>query len=180
MSPSFKFTKENLDLYLNELAKELKLLKCTRKLEIIIVGGASILLNYNFRPSSYDVDAYFVSDVLKQAINNVADKLNLPVGWLNKDFIRTPSFSPKIIQYSSFYKEFKNVLTVRTISSEYLVAMKLVSFRNYKDDITDIANIISEDKTINLEKIKTAVVNLYGFYDYLDKERQKFIEKLFN
>ena len=54
---SFKFTKENLDLYLNELAKELKFLKCTRKLEIIIVGGASILLHYNFRPSSYDVDA---------------------------------------------------------------------------------------------------------------------------
>lgn len=57
MSLSFKFTKENSDLYLNELAKELKLLKCTRKLEIIIVGCASIFLNYNFRPSSYDVDA---------------------------------------------------------------------------------------------------------------------------
>lgn len=102
-----------------ELAKELKTLKCTRKIEIIIVGGASILLNYNFRPSSYDIDAYFVSDVLKQTINNVSDKLSLPVDWMNKDFIRTSSFSTKIIRYSNFYKEYKNILTVRTVSKEY-------------------------------------------------------------
>lgn len=145
----------------------------------MIVGGASILLNYNFRPSSYDIDAYFVSDVLKQAINNISDRLNLPVGWLNKDFIRTPSFSPKIIQYSTFYKEFKNILTIRTISKEYLIAMKLVSFRAYKSDITDIVNIIEEDENITLECIKTAVINLYESYEFLSLKSRLSIENVF-
>lgn len=174
MSHKIEFTKENLDLYLFELAKELKTLKCTRKIEIIIVGGASILLNYNFRPSSYDIDAYFVSDVLKQAINNVSDKLSLPVDWMNKDFIRTPSFSAKIIQYSNFHKEYKNILTVRTVSKEYLIAMKLVSFRVYKNDISDIINIINEDKNITLKRIKEAYENLYGSYNQLEDEKRSF------
>ena len=44
------FTKENLDYYLKELAKEFR--KRNRKntpAEIVLVGGAAILANYGFR-----------------------------------------------------------------------------------------------------------------------------------
>lgn len=46
------FTIENLDYYLNELAKDYaKLTKRKRNkvpIEIIVVGGASVLINYGF------------------------------------------------------------------------------------------------------------------------------------
>jgi len=53
------FTIENLDYYLNELAKDYAKLTKRNKvsIEIVIVGGASILINYEFRNSTNDVDA---------------------------------------------------------------------------------------------------------------------------
>lgn len=44
------FTKDNLDNYLKELAKEYrKLVGKNMPAEIILIGGASILTNYGFR-----------------------------------------------------------------------------------------------------------------------------------
>lgn len=57
--------------------------------------------------------------------------------------------------------------------------MKLVSFRVYKNDISDIINIINEDKNITLKRIKEAYENLYGSYDQLEDEKKKFLEELF-
>ena len=51
------FTKENLDYYLKELAKEFR--KRNGKntpAEIVLVGGAAILANYGFREMTYDID----------------------------------------------------------------------------------------------------------------------------
>ena len=50
MSADKPFTKENLDSYLKELAKEFRKNNGTRMpAEIILIGGASILINYGFR-----------------------------------------------------------------------------------------------------------------------------------
>ena len=50
MSADKPFTKENLDNCLKELAKEFRKKNGTRMLaEIILIGGASILINYGFR-----------------------------------------------------------------------------------------------------------------------------------
>ena len=49
MSTDKPFTKENLDSYLKELAKEFRKKNGTRMpTEIILIGGASILINYGF------------------------------------------------------------------------------------------------------------------------------------
>jgi len=96
--------------------------------EIILIGGASVLANYGFRDATYDVDAVtLASSVMKQAVNRVADKLGLPSGWLNMDFKETKSYSTVLIEISVYYKTFSNILTVRTVDAEYLVAMKLMS-----------------------------------------------------
>ncbi len=50
------FTKENLDIYLKELAKELR--KQGGKAmpeEIVLVGGAAILTNYGFSDMTTDI-----------------------------------------------------------------------------------------------------------------------------
>ena len=131
MSANEPFTKDNLDLYLKELAKVFRRLNGKEMpAEIILIGGASVLANYGFRDMTYDVDAVIMaSSVMKEAINQVGDIFHLPNGWLNTDFDRTSSFSPKLVEFSKYYKRFSNVLTVRTISAEYLIAMKLMSGR---------------------------------------------------
>jgi len=140
MSSKALFTQENLDTYLKALAREYKKLGGKgMPAEIILIGGAAILANYGFRESTYDMDALIdASSAMKDAINHVGDEYGLPNGWLNEDFVKTKSYTPKIRQYSVHYKEFGRILEVRTVKAEYLIAMKLVSARPYKNDLSDI------------------------------------------
>ena len=171
MSVEKGFTKENLDYYLRELAKEFR--KRNGKnmpAEIVLVGGAAILANYGFREMTYDIDAVITaSSAMKEAVNTVGDRLGLPNGWLNADFKNTSSYSPKLSQYSKYYRTYSNVLNIRTISAEYLVAMKLMSGRRYKKDLSDIIGILSEQERrgepLSYRQIDCAVRNLYGGWD---------------
>ena len=112
------FHKENLDLYLRELAKAFRKLNGkAMPAEIILIGGASVLINYGFRDTTYDMDAIIIaSSAMKQAINQVGDKYELPNGWLNTDFMKTRSYSPKLVEHSVYYKTFSNLLEVRTVT----------------------------------------------------------------
>ncbi len=175
MSVEKGFTKENLDYYLKELAKEFR--KRNGKnmpAEIVLVGGAAILANYGFREMTYDIDAVITaSSALKEAVNTVGDRLGLPNGWLNADFKNTSSYSPKLSRYSKYYRTYSNVLNIRTISSEYLIAMKLMSGRRYKKDLSDIIGILSEQERmgepLSYQKIDCAVRNLYGGWDNISE-----------
>lgn len=175
------FNKENLDLYLKELGKEYrKLVRKKMPTEIILIGGAAILANYGFREMTTDVDAVIkAASSMKDAINRVGDKFNLPNGWLNADFMKTASYTPKLSAYSRPYKEFSNVLQVRTISAEYLIAMKLKAGRKFKNDLSDIVGILAEHEKsgnpITLEMIRTAVTNLYGSWNKLSPGSRDFI-----
>lgn len=181
MSTDFTFTKENLDFCLSKLAKEFRKLNGTKMpAEIILIGGAAILANYGFRDMTYDIDAIIqASSAMKDAINLVGDEIGLPNGWLNSDFTKTSSYSPKLIEYSEYYKRFGYVLEVRTVSGEYLVAMKLMSGRQYKNDISDVVGILLEQeergKPLSLEMIKLATRNLYGDWNKLPISSRELI-----
>lgn len=180
MSSNVPFTRENLDFYLKELAKEFKKLAGKHMpAEIILIGGASVLANYGFRDMTYDMDAIITaSSAIKDAINHVGDKYGLPNGWLNTDFVRTKSYTPKLIEFSVYYKTFSGILTVRTVAAEYLIAMKLKSGRRYKNDLSDIVGVISEHrskgKPLSYEQIDKAVCDLYGSWDGISGELQDF------
>lgn len=184
MSAEVAFTKGNLDDYLRMLAKEFR--KRNGKVmpaEIILIGGASVLINYGFREKTYDFDAIIrASSAMKDAINYVGDENQLQEGWLNSDFTKTNSYSPKLVQYSTYYKTFSNILTVRTISKEYLVAMKLRSFRTYKNDLSDIVGIYREQMELGdpltKERVEQAVVNLYQSWDSISENAQNLISRL--
>lgn len=186
MSINTTFTKENLDRYLSLLAKEYRKRNGTQiRVEIILIGGAAVLTNYGFRDMTYDIDAIIrASSSMKEAINVVGDELGLPNGWLNSDFTKTASYSPKLLQYSKFYKRFGYVLEVRTISREYLVAMKLMSGRKYKNDLSDIIGILYEEQEkgnpISIEQISDAVCNLYGNFEKLPQDSRDFLSEIMN
>ncbi len=183
--PKYSFTKENLDSYLKELAKEFRKMNGTKMpAEIILIGGASILINYGFREMTYDMDAIIqASFCMKDAINLVGERMDLPRGWLNTDFTQTSSYSPKLIQYSKYYKTFSNVLKIRTVSDVYLIVMKLMAGRKYKNDLSDIIGILIEqknsDKEITLNNIKKASLDLYDGYEKLPESSRNFIESVY-
>lgn len=175
------FTRDDIDHYLFLLAKEYK--KRNRKnkhVELILVGGASIIINYGFRDSTTDIDAMIMADsVMQEAIYAVAEKEHIPDGWLNADFMRSGSFSNALVLHSSYYKTFANVLEVRTVKAEYLLAMKLVAGRNYKRDMSDIIGIIEtcrkDGDLITEERVERAMSELYGSWDGVDE----YVRKLY-
>lgn len=178
---SFEFTKENIDLYLKELAKAYrKQVGKGMPAELVLIGGASVLINYGFRNMTTDVDALIKgASAMKDAINAVGDKYNLPNGWLNADFMHTESYSPKLAEHAKHYRTFFNVLELYTVSAEYLIAMKLRSGRQYKSDLSDVLGILAEHEKkgspISMERIQTAVVELYEDWNALPESSRNFI-----
>ena len=134
--------------------------------ELILVGGSSVVLNYNFRDATTDIDSIFrATSTIKEIISQIASKEHLSDKWLNDDFKKTASFSHKLVEHSKFYKRFYDCLTVRTVSDEYLLAMKIRSSRDYKHAQSDIIGIIKENyeknETLSLEKTEKAYRDLY-------------------
>jgi hypothetical protein len=185
MSAEISITKENLDAYLKELAKEFRKLNGTKTpAEIILIGGAAVIANYGFRELTNDIDAMiFASSAMKEAINIVGDRHGLPNGWLNADFKRTKSFSEKLLAVSKDYMTFSNILEIRTIAAEYLIAMKLMSGREHKYDLSDIVGILLEhdnaEKPISKEDIGRAVRELYGGWKDVPKSSVEYLETVF-
>ena len=129
-----------------------------------------------------DMDAIInASSSMKDTINYVGDKYGLPVGWINDDFMRTDSYTPRISRFSRYYHTYSNVVTIRTVSGEYLVAMKLKAGREYKYDRSDVIGILWEQEKsgdpLSLERIKQAVCDLYDSYDVLSDDVKQFVER---
>lgn len=185
MSDNDIFTKENLDEYLKKLSKKFRKLNGTKiPAEIILVGGASVLINYGFREKSNDIDALiYASSAMEDAIKLVGEEEGLSRGWLNTDFRRTNSYSNKISLYAKHYKKFSNIVEIKTLSAEYLIAMKLMAGRKYKNDISDVVGIVLEEKNrgneLSLEQVKIACINLYGEYSNIPDDSRILIEKIF-
>ncbi len=184
MSTDIQFTKETIDKYLSLLAKEYrKRNRKSKRVELVLVGGASVLVNYGFRDMTTDIDAIILADsVMKESIYAVAEKEWLPDGWLNADFKKSDSFSNKLILHSDYYRTFANVMEVRTVRDEYLIAMKLVAGRNYKRDLSDIAGIIiacrKQGKEISYDGIDLAVKDLYGSWDKIETYTEQLLRNL--
>jgi len=178
MSVDYSISKERLDEYLAVLARQFsKLYKKKAEAEIILIGGASVIVNYDFRDSSTDADALIYADAsMREAIGYVRDMFGLQNDWLNEDFKKTKSYSEKLRAVSVPYRTFSNVLHVRTVADKYLVAMKAMSGRQYKFDLSDIVGILWEHEKngnpICREAVDKAFVELYGEQTMPDISRQ--------
>lgn len=168
MIPSNRLTKNNLWIYIKSLATEFR--KRNRSIphvELIIVGGGSILLNYDFRDTTTDIDAFSTADnAIREAAASIAGRMNLHPEWINNDFLETSSFSVKLREVSQRFSLLNNgTFDVRTVRSEYLIAMKLNSNRIYKNDFSDVIGVLmsekSEGNNITPEKIFHAYHYLY-------------------
>jgi hypothetical protein len=74
-------------------------------LTLVAVGGAAMVLRYNARLATQDVDAFFVTPPERQATRAwavaVAHELGLPDDWLNdgaKGFMRGLTYGPLLLE----------------------------------------------------------------------------------
>lgn len=179
-----EITKETLDTYLKSLATTYKKLNGDQGYaEIILMGDAAIIANYNFKHTLDSIDAKIraVPD-MSEAITTVGSEYHLSNNWINTTFKNSKSYSPNIAQYSKYYKTFANILKVRTMPGEYLIAMKLIYGISKDNDKFDIVNILKEhtDKgePISFKQIDQAIINLYGGWDNITEESLTFIKSI--
>lgn len=183
-----QINKGNIYEILKVFAKEYKKSNGKQPIEIIIVGGGSILINYGFRDMTQDLDIAIPRTTdLHDAISHVADAYNLNPDWMNTDFKNTASYSSNLSLYSKHFCSFNGgIVEFRTINDEYLIAMKMVALRRYRSDFSDIIGILAENKEnetpISYQQIETAFQNLYGIkaLNNLDTEIVKTIKNLCN
>lgn len=176
--------REDIDNIFSALAEEYELLGGDKEIDIYLVGGISIILNFNYRMSTLDIDAYFKENVLlKEAIKKVSKNLKLPDDWINQDFMKTPSYSPKIIEKEKLFSKYGKFIRLWFLEPKYLIAMKLKSSRPTGGDLDDVIMMIYELRykhvSISYNEIISAYKELYpdfsNTYDFfLEKAKHAF------
>ena len=176
--------REDIRAVFNALAVAYEQIGGNQRKDIYLVGGSAIILEFNYRFATVDIDAYFNDDEkLTYAIEKVSLELNLPKDWLNHDFVLTPSYSPQIIEKAELFSQFGKYIYVYSLNHKYLIAMKLKSSRPTGGDLDDIIKMIYELRykkiDITYEEIINAYKDLYpdfsNTYDFfLEKAKEAF------
>ena len=90
MLHSIVLNKTNISEIFSLLADEYKKAGGEKQINIYIVGGAAIVIIFDYRLSTMDIDAFFYNDLfLNKAKDVVKEKMNLPNDWLNSNFVQT-------------------------------------------------------------------------------------------
>lgn len=156
---SFYMTKEELTIYLQCLSEALA--KYDVIGEIVLFGGAAMVLAFNARISTKDVDAVFEpKDLVYQAAAWVSQELGAPDGWLNdavKGFLSDKGASTLLLDLPN--------LKVYAGTPEYLLAMKCMSMRIGKDE-TDIKDITFLMRHLELHDAAAVLKIVEHFYPY--------------
>lgn len=112
------------------------------RIELLLVGGAAMVLLYDARLSTRDLDVVILrpreSHVVRVLASQVAEELGLPSDWLNdgvKGFVTGLSNGPTVLDSPG--------IVVNTASVEHLLAMKLSAWRDDLD-IADASRLLRE------------------------------------
>jgi len=169
MQSKGKITRENAMEIIRRFAREYRKTLGRAPAEIIIVGG-SIMLNYKFRDTTQDFDVILqAASGVKDVISKFADENNLPRDWMNTDFTKTASYSDVLIEIFRHFCWLNNqTLEIRTVSGVYLIAMKMIAHRDYRNDISDAIGILIEEAEAgnhySYDEIEAAYYKLYHKY----------------
>ncbi len=133
-------SKDQILACLQELSAEMG--KRSLKGEILLFGGAAMVLAFNARISTKDVDAVFrPKSEMYEIAAEIADRHDLPKDWLNdsvKGFIHSDPLRQDLLVRFDF-------LSVYVPEPEYLLAMKCMSMRIgvESSDIDDVKTLLT-------------------------------------
>lgn len=175
-------SKDEIEKYLQALSEKiLKKFGPEANIRIVIAGGAAIALNYRFRESTMDIDAYSrYSTQLEDLVKEVADENGIECDWLSHNMMVTQSCSQNIVDYTKQYKLFSGVLDVHTVDTLTLICMKSVSCRPDSHDMNDIVQLLCSDPNITFTDIRKRFMALYGDWALMKVDAQMYLTKKFN
>ncbi len=100
--------------------------------EIVVVGGAALVLLFGAREATKDVDVFILRQgdpsLVRKAVQRVADTLDLPDDWLNdaaKGYVHGLALGEVLLD--------EPALLVRALAPHQLLAMKLSAWRDDVD-----------------------------------------------
>jgi len=156
--------------------------------EIAIYGGSALMLTYDWRAATRDVDAVFEAD--KQTVRRLAKEIAEANGWdddwLNdgvKGFLSAADAEPGSKRFfGTFPSEDEPGLRVMLAAPEYLFAMKCRAMRlGGVDENADIADIRGLAREIGVTTARQALDLVAAFYPrHLVGPRTQFgVEEIF-
>lgn len=155
-------TKKQILAALEELNQ--KLMKSGTTAEICLYGGTSMVLAFNARLSTRDVDAVFKpKGIVKRLAEEVAKEHGLPAEWMNDGVKGFLSPRPK---FTSANLPTLSHIQITRPTAEYLFAMKCMAARapgyDTNGDRGDIKFLMQH---LNIQTQKEALSILDEFYD---------------
>jgi hypothetical protein len=145
------------------------------KAEVGVVGGAAMVLAFNAREATRDVDAIFAPSVkVRAAAAEVASLLDLPADWLNdaaKGYMPAETEPRTIVLDLPFLK-------VWTPPPAYLLAMKAIAARFDSNDADDLRTLIAHLGLRRVDEV-LEVVERYYPRNEIPPKTQFFLEELF-
>lgn len=160
-----------------------------KTIEIAIYGGSALMLTYDWRLATRDVDAVFEADrhTVRRFARQIAEENDWDPNWLNdgvKGFLSAADSSAEAKRlFRTYPSEDEPGLRVMIASPEYLFAMKCRAMRlggvDESIDIDDIRRLAGE---IGLTSAQEALDLVAAFYpDQLIEPKTRFgLEEIFD
>jgi hypothetical protein len=145
---------------LGELARDADI-----RLEVSIYGGSAMLLAYNNRAATKDVDAILKPrEEGEHLAKRVARELDLPDDWLNRDVVQFISPNREAKRRLAEIED-ETGLIVHVPTAKYLLAMKALACRRpigaYRGDLDDLRFLIRQLGIQSVDEIQEAVDAFY-------------------
>lgn len=153
----YEMNKTEIESYLQHLEVELARMEVVG--EIVLHGGAAMVLAHKARVSTKDVDAVMEpKSVIYEAAARVERSDGAPQGWLNdavKGFVSAAAKADLLYDWPH--------LKVYVASADYLLAMKCLSMRLGKDetDLQDVRFLMNKLNLHNPEDIFNLIERFY-------------------
>jgi hypothetical protein len=149
--------------------------------EICIYGGAAMVLVFDARPSTRDVDAVFQpkSQIL-EAARSVADALGIPADWLNDGVKGFLSDKGEFSRETITGLEALENLRILQPTPEYILAMKCMAAR-VDDSSTDRADVAFLIRHLGLAGVESVLEIVERFFprDRIHIKTRYFLEEMF-
>jgi hypothetical protein len=173
-------SKYNMDTYLGALNDCIFEKYGHIQVDMLLLGGSSLILSHTFRTMTEDIDSYIEPSIdIKSCINKVKNMYSITSDWLNTDATKTKSFSKKLKINAIPVKSY-GCLNVYKICDLDAICMKLVSYR--EKDIRDLNGLIADNNmSITQSMIANELQFLYGdnAFDLLSNDAISYVRMSF-
>jgi hypothetical protein len=154
-------------------------------LEVCIFGGAAMMLAYNARETTFDVDALVrPREVGERLVLRVAHQIGLPDDWLNDGVAKFTSivgtYAPLKVQ--ELENKAARHLRITRASAAYLLAMKCLAFRPRlgprTGDLEDLEFLIRKMGLRTVEAIEEVLDRFYPTEAFTPERHAVVVEML--